>query len=108
MSSSVTTVSPSSSIGHTTASNRTTPSTVSPLTNFPKKGLYANHGKGNLRKNRKRLLRDNLAGITKPAIRRLARRGKNIPRGTFPNIHRRAFHHFYETISVAAPLHETV
>ena len=78
--SSIATDSPSSttSSGHTTASNCSTPSLGSPLINYPKKGLYNKKGRGTTKSTarRCRVIRDNTQGITKPAIRRLARRGK--------------------------------
>ena len=50
-------------------------------------------GKGGAKRHRK-ILRDNIQGITKPAIRRLARRGgvKRISASTFLSPHLHALH----------------
>lgn len=70
-----------SSGGHTTASSSSTPSTVSP----PPKQLKQFYGQGKggkaktqheLKRHRRRI-RDNIQGISKSAIRRLARKGKD-------------------------------
>ena len=45
-------------------------------------------GKGGAKRHRK-VLRDNIQGITKPAIRRLARRGGTAQRGSFLARHAR-------------------
>jgi hypothetical protein len=77
---------PSEESGHTTGSDRSTPSNVSPLANPSHqraiskgngKGLFPNHVKRN-----QRLLKSPIEGITRGDIRRLARRG---------NLHRRLF-----------------
>ena len=44
------------------------------LFNFQKQSSMSGRGKGGAKRHRK-ILRDNIQGITKPAIRRLARRG---------------------------------
>ncbi|BFZ63888.1 hypothetical protein YB2330_005025 [Saitoella coloradoensis] len=51
-------------------------------------GLGKNGGKGVIQKRHRRILRDNIMGITKPDIRRLARRGgvKRISAGIYGEV----------------------
>ena len=76
------------SSGHTTVSNQSTPSLGSPLPNFPRKWLYNTKAKEivNRTARYKRVVRDCRKGITNAAIRRLARRGEiqQIDSNTYP------------------------